>query len=107
VDTVRGDLLDLALLVIAVAFAVSGYRQGFVVGSLSFIGFVGGAVLGAEFGPSISRAIVGGQTQQDVVAVVLLIVFAIVGQFVFSSVGAYARQSMTSTSSTVLDAVGG
>jgi S1-C subfamily serine protease len=107
VDTVRGDLLDLALLVIAVAFAVSGYRQGFIVGSLSFIGFVGGAVLGAEFGPSISRAIVGGQTQQDVVAVVLLIVFAIVGQFVFSSVGAYARQSMTSTSSTVLDAVGG
>jgi S1-C subfamily serine protease len=107
VDTVRGDLLDLALLVIAVAFAVSGYRQGFVVGSLSFVGFVGGAVLGAEFGPSISRAIVGGQTQQDVVAVVLLIVFAIVGQFVFSSVGAYVRQSMTSTSSTVLDAVGG
>jgi S1-C subfamily serine protease len=107
VDTVRGDLLDLALLVIAVAFAVSGYRQGFIVGSLSFIGFVGGAVLGAEFGPSISRAIVGGQTQQDVVAIVLLIVFAIVGQFVFSSVGAYVRQSMTSPSSTVLDSVGG
>jgi len=107
VDTVRADLLDLALLVIAVAFAVSGYRQGFIVGSLSFIGFVGGAVLGAEFGPSVARAIVGGQTQQDVVAVVLLIVFAIVGQFVFSSVGAYVRQSMTSPSSTVLDAVGG
>jgi len=107
VDTVRADLLDLALLVIAVAFAVSGYRQGFIVGSLSFIGFVGGAVLGAEFGPSIARAIVGGQTQQDVVAVVLLIVFAIVGQFVFSSVGAYVRQSMTSPSSTVLDAIGG
>lgn len=103
----RADLLDLALLVIAVGFAVSGYRQGFIVGSLSFVGFVGGAVLGAEFGPSISRAIVGGQTQQDVVAVVLLIVFAIVGQFVFSSVGAYLRQSMTSPSSTVLDAVGG
>jgi S1-C subfamily serine protease len=107
VDTVRADLLDLALLVIAVGFAVSGYRQGFVVGSLSFVGFVGGAVLGAEFGPSISRAIVGGQTQQDVVAVILLIVFAIVGQFVFSSVGAYVRQSMTSPSSTVLDSVGG
>lgn len=106
-DLVRGDLLDLALVVIAVGFAVSGYRQGFVVGSLSFIGFVGGAVLGAEFGPAISRAIVGGQTQQDVVAVVLLVVFAIVGQFVFSSVGAYVRQSMTSTSSTVLDSIGG
>jgi S1-C subfamily serine protease len=107
VGSVRGDLLDLALLVIAVAFAVSGYRQGFIVGSLSFVGFVGGAVLGAEFGPAISRAIVGGQTQQDVVAVVLLVVFAIIGQFVFSSVGAYVRQTMTSPSSTVLDSIGG
>ena len=106
-DSVRGDLLDLALVVIAVAFAVSGYRQGFIVGSLSFVGFVGGAVLGAQFGPAISRAIVGGQTQQDVVAVILLISAAIIGQFVASSIGAYLRQSMTSPSSTILDSIGG
>jgi len=104
---VRGDLLDLALIVVAVAFAISGYRQGFIVGTLSFVGFVGGAVLGAQFGPAIARAIVGGQTQQDVVAVVLLVVFAIVGQFVASSIGAYVRQAMTSPSSTTLDAIGG
>jgi S1-C subfamily serine protease len=107
VDCVRGDLLDIALLVIAAAFAVSGYRQGFIVGSLSFIGFVGGAVLGAEFGPAIARAIVGGLTQQDVVAVVLLVGFAIIGQFIASSIGAAVRQSMTSPSSTAIDAVGG
>jgi S1-C subfamily serine protease len=104
---VRGDLLDLALLVIAAAFAVSGYRQGFIVGSLSFIGFVGGAVLGAEFGPSIAHAIVGGQTQQDVVAVILLVSFAIIGQFVASSVGAAMRQTMTGRGSTTIDAIGG
>ena len=103
----RGDLLDIALLVIAAAFAVSGYRQGFIVGSLSFIGFVGGAVLGAEFGPAIARAIVGGLTQQDVVAVILLVSFAIIGQFVASSIGAAVRDSMTSPSSTTIDAVGG
>ncbi len=106
-DSVRGDLLDLALLVVAAAFALSGYRQGFVVGSLSFIGFVGGAVLGAEFGPAISRAIVGGQTQQAVVAVILLVSGAIIGQFLASSIGAALRQSMTSPSSTTIDAVGG
>ena len=103
----RGDLLDLALIVVAAAFAVSGYRQGFIVGSLSFIGFVGGAVLGAEFGPAVARAIVGGQTQQDVVAVILLVSGAIVGQFVASSLGAAMRQTMTSRSSTAIDAVGG
>jgi len=107
VDSVRGDLLDLALIVVAAAFAVSGYRQGFIVGSLSFIGFVGGAVLGAQFGPAISRAIVGGQTQQDVVAVILLVSFAIIGQFVASSIGAAMRQTMTSRSSATIDAVGG
>ena len=52
----RGDVLDLILIVIVAAFAVSGYRQGFIVGVLSFVGFVGGALLGAEFGPAISRA---------------------------------------------------
>jgi S1-C subfamily serine protease len=104
---VRGDLLDLVLVVLAAAFAVSGYRQGFIVGVLSFIGFVGGAVLGAEFGPGISRVIVGGQTQQAVVAVVLLVSAAILGQFIASSIGTAVRQSVTSPSSTVLDSIGG
>jgi S1-C subfamily serine protease len=104
---VGGDLLDLALIVVAAAFAVSGYRQGFIVGSLSFIGFVGGAVLGAQFGPAISRALVGGQTQQDVVAVVLLVVGAIIGQFIASSVGTAVRSTMTGRSTTMVDAVGG
>src|SRR5215472_3036461 len=107
VDSVRGDLLDLALIVIAAAFAISGYRQGFIVGSLSFIGFVGGAVLGAEFGPAIARALVGGSTQQDVVAVILLVSGAIIGQFVASSIGTAMRSTMTGRSSTTVDAIGG
>jgi S1-C subfamily serine protease len=104
---VRGDVLDLILIVVVAAFAVSGYRQGFIVGILSFFGFVGGALLGAEFGPSISRALVGGQTQQDVIAVVLLVSFAVLGQFIASSIGAAMRSTVTWRSATVLDSVGG
>jgi len=104
---VHGDLLDLALIVVAAAFAVSGYRQGFIVGSLSFVGFVGGAVLGAEFGPAVAQALVGGQTQQDVVAVVLLVTGAILGQFIASSIGTTMRSTMRSRSSTTVDAIGG
>ena len=104
---VRGDVLDLILIVVVAAFAVSGYRQGFIVGVLSFLGFVGGALLGAEFGPSISRALVGGQTQQDVIAVVLLVSFAVLGQFIASSIGAAMRSTVTWRSATVLDSVGG
>ncbi len=104
---VRGDVLDLILIVVVAAFAVSGYRQGFIVGVLSFFGFVGGALLGAEFGPSISRALVGGQTQQDVIAVVLLVSFAVLGQFIASSIGAAMRSTVTGRSATVVDSVGG
>jgi S1-C subfamily serine protease len=104
---VRGDLLDLILIVVVIAFAVSGYRQGFIVGILSFLGFVGGALLGAQFGPSISRALVGGQTQQDVIAVILLVSFAVLGQFIASSIGAAMRSTVTWRSATVLDSIGG
>jgi uncharacterized membrane protein required for colicin V production len=104
---VGGDWLDLILVVMAAAFAVSGYRQGFIVGSLSFLGFLSGAILGAEFGPGISRALVGGQTQQDVVAVILLVSGAIIGQFVASSIGTALRQTMTGRSTTAVDAAGG
>jgi S1-C subfamily serine protease len=104
---VRGDVLDLILIVIVAAFAVSGYRQGFIVGILSFLGFVGGALLGAEFGPAIARALVGGQTQQDIVAVVLLVSFAVIGQFIASSIGAAMRSTVTWRSATVADSVGG
>jgi S1-C subfamily serine protease len=104
---VHGDVLDLILIVIVAAFAVSGYRQGFIVGVLSFFGFVGGALLGAEFGPAISRALVGGQTQQDIIAVVLLVSFAVIGQFIASSVGAAMRSTVTGRSATAVDSVGG
>jgi S1-C subfamily serine protease len=100
-------VLDLILIVVVAAFAVSGYRQGFIVGVLSFFGFLGGALLGAEFGPSISRALVGGQSQQDVIAVVLLVSFAVIGQFIASSIGAAMRSTVTWRSATVLDSVGG
>ena len=100
----KNRLLPLAALalVAAAAFAVSGYRQGFIVGVLSFFGFVGGALLGAEFGPAISRALVGGQTQQDIVAVVLLVSFAVIGQFIASSIGAAMRSTRLLTSGNIL-----
>jgi S1-C subfamily serine protease len=100
-------LLDLALLVIAAAFAVSGYRQGFIVGALSFAGFLGGAVAGALFAPRISRALVGGQNQQDLVAVIILVLLAIIGQFAASAIGTALRSRVNWRPAAFLDSVGG
>ena len=49
------DLLDLILLVACAGFAMSGYRQGFIIGVLSFIGFFGGGVLGARYATTLHR----------------------------------------------------
>jgi S1-C subfamily serine protease len=104
---VHADLLDLALLVVAAAFAVSGYRQGFIVGALSFAGFLGGAVAGALFAPAISRALVGGQNQQDLVAVIILVLLAIIGQFAASAIGTALRSHLNWRPAAFLDSVGG
>src|SRR5262249_57228981 len=55
---VPGDLLDLILIALAAAFAVAGYRQGFIVGVLGFVGLLGGAADGAVFSPAIRPPLV-------------------------------------------------
>ena len=69
-----GDVLDLILVVLVVAFAVAGYRQGFIIGVLSFAGFIGGGAIGALIGPGIARALVDGLAQQALVAIIVVFV---------------------------------
>ena len=51
------NVLDILLLVAAVWFAVVGYRQGFVVGILSVIGFLGGGLVAVYVLPVIWDAL--------------------------------------------------
>ena len=53
------NVLDILLLVAAVWFAVVGYRQGFVVGILSVIGFLGGGLVAVYTLPVIWDAVTG------------------------------------------------
>src|SRR5690242_13071930 len=75
-----GDLLDLILIVLAAAFAVAGYRQGFIVGVLSCIGFLAGAAVGATFSPSVATFLVHEPSQQALVAIILVFITAMIGQ---------------------------
>jgi S1-C subfamily serine protease len=104
---VPGDLLDLILLVLAAAFAVSGYRQGFIIGALSFIGFLIGAAIGALLAPRIASAITSNTAQQALIAVVTVFVVAMLGQLIASAVGAALRSRVTWRPVTYLDAAGG
>ncbi|RAY14836.1 serine protease [Actinomadura craniellae] len=103
-----GDhVLDLILLALVVLFAVSGYRQGFIVGVLSFVGFVGGGILGAMAAPPVARAVVDGSAQQALLALVIAFLAATLGQLAASSIGAVLRNRVTGDNARAADAVGG
>ena len=102
-----GDLLDLILLVLVAAFAVSGYRQGFIIGALSFTGFIIGAVIGTLFAPALARAITSQPAQQALIAVVAVFFAAMLGQLLCSAIGAAMRSRLTWRPVTYLDAAGG
>ncbi|MEO3869744.1 MarP family serine protease [Nonomuraea sp. B12E4] len=103
----RGDLLDLILIGLVIAFGVSGYRQGFIIGAMSFVGFVGGAVLGVFIAPPISKAVVDGDTPQALLAIVIVFLSATLGQFASSTLGAVVRSHVTWEPARLADAVGG
>jgi S1-C subfamily serine protease len=104
---VPGDLLDLILIVLVVAFGVAGYRQGFIIGVLSFAGFIGGGAIGAAFGPRIARSITMNPAWQAVAAIVVVFLAAMIGQLLASGVGVAVRSRLTWRPATVVDAVGG
>ena len=102
-----GDLLDLILIVLAAAFAVAGYRQGFIVGVLSCIGFLTGAAVGAMFSPGVAKFLVHGTSQQALVAIILVFIAAMIGQLLASLLGVMARSRVTWRPVAMVDALGG
>ncbi len=87
------DLLDLILIIVAIGFAVSGYRQGFVVGVLSFVGFVGGLLLGLWLVPIVMQQF----TTSLVVSTISLcavLVLAVLGQVLATTLGGRLRREM-------------
>ncbi|MFJ4829289.1 MarP family serine protease [Streptomyces sp. NPDC088747] len=104
------NVLDILLLVAAVWFAIVGYRQGFVVGILSVIGFLGGGLVAVYLLPVIWGAFTDDaevNTTAAVVAVVVVIVCASVGQALTTHLGNKLRRFITWSPARALDATGG
>ena len=103
----NGDLLDLVLLGAAALFALSGYRQGFVVGVLSFVGFLGGGVLGAELAPRLATRSPFDGFPRTTVALVAVFVLATLGQVLATVVGNVVRQRIVWRPVRVVDSLAG
>ncbi|WP_055586268.1 MarP family serine protease [Streptacidiphilus griseoplanus] len=100
------NVLDVLLIVAAVCFAWSGYRQGFVVGILSVAGFLGGGLVAVQLLPLVLRHVSPG-TASSVVAVVVVIVLASIGQAVTTHYGWQLRGRIGRGRGQVVDAAGG
>jgi len=103
----QGDWLDIFLLVACLLFLVSGYRQGFVVGILSFVGFLGGGVLGATFAPSLARSGPLSSLPRTTLAIALVFVLACLGQVVATLVGNVVRRKLVWSPLRTVDSIAG
>ncbi|WP_130509544.1 MarP family serine protease [Krasilnikovia cinnamomea] len=99
-------VVDGILILLMLVFAISGYRQGFVVGALSFGGFFSGALIGLQIGPLIADQFASGATRV-VVSLVSIFALAVLGQTLAGWFGTRLRRSIASRPLQRLDDAGG
>ena len=99
-------IIDIALIALVIVFAINGYRQGFLVGLMSLVGFFGGTLLGLRIGPWLADRFTGDPAR---VLVSLLVVFglAVAGQAATSFLGGQLRRAVRNRVAQRADDVGG
>jgi S1-C subfamily serine protease len=101
-----GHLIDFILIILVVIFAINGYRQGFVIGILSFVGFFGGAVVGLQIAPGIAQYF-DSPTLRVLVSLAVIFAIALLAQALFSWLGGRLRDQIRDNGARVVDDVGG
>jgi S1-C subfamily serine protease len=99
--------VDLALIVLALVFAMSGFRQGVIVSAASFVGFFGGAVIGAQLSGPVSEKLATSSVTRVFVALVVVLAGALLGQLLAGMVGRAVRKRVTWEPAKMVDAVAG
>jgi S1-C subfamily serine protease len=100
------NLLDWLLVVLVLAYALSGYWQGFVTGAFA----TGGLLLGGLFGVWLAPVALGNASPSLMVslgALFIVILAASLGQGIFQYVGAKLRDRITWQPVRAVDAIGG
>jgi len=89
-----------------IVFAINGYRQGFVVGLLSFLGFFGGAAIGLQLGPFFANFFTSS-VARVFVSLLTVLAFAIGGQALASWIGSKIRATIRNRTGRTVDDLGG
>jgi S1-C subfamily serine protease len=97
---------DGILILLMLVFAISGYRQGFVIGALSIGGFFSGVLIGLQVGPLIANQFADGVIRL-VVSLVAIFALAVLGQTLAGWFGTRLRRAIGSTPLQHIDDAGG
>lgn len=103
-------MIDVLVLLVLLAYAVSGYRQGALVGFLSLAGFLGGGALAMWALPSLLDRWFppdSGDVRRVVLALVGVLLVAMLGQAVALRLGLGLRRQVSATPVRRLDAAMG
>ena len=99
-------MIDVVLVVLMVGYAISGWRQGLLVGLLSLGGFVGGALLAMWLVPRFVEQLDAGP-QRAIVVLLGVILVAWLGQFLGAMFGSRLRDGVPQGGAAVADQLTG
>jgi S1-C subfamily serine protease len=97
---------DGILILLMLVFAISGYRQGFVIGALSIGGFFSGVLIGLQVGPLIANKFADGVVRL-VVSLVAIFALAVLGQTLAGWFGTRLRRAIDNRALQRIDDAGG
>jgi len=101
------SVVDLVLIALALLFALSGFRQGLLVSSTSILGFLGGAVIGAQLSGRVADRIDGSSVTRVFAALVVVLAGALLGQILAGAAGRAVRSRVTWEPAKMVDSVAG
>jgi S1-C subfamily serine protease len=87
-------VIDLVLGIVIISYAVSGYRQGLAVGTLSLGGFLVGALIAMEIVPPMAEGLDEG-IERSFAVLVSVLLFAWLGQLGGAVLGTRLRRHLT------------
>ena len=95
------NLLDVVIILAAIAYGIGGFRSGAVIGVCSLVGFFGGAAIGAQLAEPVGSRLAEGRAQVPV-AILCVLVLAMIGQLIGSWIAGHIRSRLVSGRSTRL-----
>ena len=94
--------VDVLVVVLAIVAGISGWRHGMAVALLSFVGVLGGAIIGVQLAPLLAGNLEAKNTQV-VVSVVVVVVLVALGETTGVYFGRHIRDKITGERTLTVD----